>query len=65
MDTEKLDFNKGGGLIPVIAQDELSGKVLMQGYMNRQALEQTLLEKKLTFYSRSKNRLKCQRLTVW
>lgn len=57
MDTNKLDFNKGGGLIPVIAQDALSGRVLMQGYMNRQALDKTLLEKKLTFYSRSKNRL--------
>jgi phosphoribosyl-AMP cyclohydrolase / phosphoribosyl-ATP pyrophosphohydrolase len=57
MDTDKLNFNKSGGLIPVIAQDALSGKVLMQAYMNRQALEQTLSEGRLTLFSRSKNRI--------
>ncbi len=57
MDTDQLNFNKSGGLIPVIAQDALSGKVLMQAYMNRQALEQTLSEGRLTLFSRSKNRI--------
>ena len=52
-----LNFEKSNGLIPAIIQDNRSGKVLMLGYMNQQALEKTLLEKKVTFFSRSKNRL--------
>ncbi len=57
MNLDTLNFTKGNGLIPVIAQDVTTGKVLMQAYMNREALDRTLAEKKLTFYSRSKNRL--------
>lgn len=53
----KPDFNKSDGLIPVIVQDEVSLQVLMLGYMNREAYEKTLSEKKVTFFSRSKNRL--------
>ncbi|MCP2038731.1 bifunctional phosphoribosyl-AMP cyclohydrolase/phosphoribosyl-ATP diphosphatase HisIE [Chryseobacterium sp. HSC-36S06] len=53
----KPDFNKSDGLIPVIVQDELSLQVLMLGYMNQEAYEKTLSEKKVTFFSRSKNRL--------
>jgi phosphoribosyl-AMP cyclohydrolase / phosphoribosyl-ATP pyrophosphohydrolase len=54
---EKLDWNKGEGLLPAIVQDAYSGKVLMLGYMNSDALRQTLDCKRVTFFSRSKNRL--------
>jgi len=52
-----LDFNKSGGLIPVIVQDNQTLEVLMLGYMNQEAWEKTLTEQKVTFFSRSKNRL--------
>lgn len=52
-----IDFEKSGGLIPVIVQDAKTAKVLMLGYLNREALEKTEKEKKVTFYSRSKQRL--------
>lgn len=53
-----INFEKSkDGLLPAIIQDDSSEKVLMLGYMNRQALEQTLQERKVTFFSRSKNRL--------
>jgi len=45
------------GLVPIIIQDYLNLKVLMLGYMNQEALTKTLEEKKVTFFSRSKNRL--------
>lgn len=51
------DFNKTDGLIPVIIQDYYSQKVLMLGYMNEEALRKTTAEGKVTFYSRSKQRL--------
>lgn len=54
---QDLDFSKGEGLIPVIIQDASTRKVLMLGYMNKEALEYTLQEKKVTFFSRSKQRL--------
>ena len=54
---ENLDFEKGDGLIPAIIQDASTQKVLMLGYMNRPALDQTLAQKRVTFFSRSKNRL--------
>lgn len=53
----QLDFQKNDGLIPVIIQDNHTNKVLMLGYMNADALEKTLLEKRVTFFSRSKQRL--------
>ncbi|NLF24600.1 MAG: bifunctional phosphoribosyl-AMP cyclohydrolase/phosphoribosyl-ATP diphosphatase HisIE [Deltaproteobacteria bacterium] len=53
----KLDFEKGGGLLPAIVQDAESGVVLMLGYMNREALEKTEAERRVTFWSRSKGRL--------
>ncbi len=56
-DPNSVDFQKSGGLVPAIIQDHLSNKVLMQGYMNRAALDQTLAEGKVTFFSRSKERL--------
>ncbi|MDR3350067.1 MAG: bifunctional phosphoribosyl-AMP cyclohydrolase/phosphoribosyl-ATP diphosphatase HisIE [Prevotellaceae bacterium] len=52
-----LDFEKTGGLIPAIIQDHLTGKVLMLGFMNEEALAQTKATGLVTFFSRSKNRL--------
>lgn len=51
----KIDFEKGNGLIPAIIQDIDTRKVLMLGYMNKDAYEQTLQTKKVTFFSRSRN----------
>lgn len=51
------DFKKGNGLLPVVIQDEITNKVLMLGYMNHEAFEQTKNSKIVTFYSRSKQRL--------
>lgn len=53
----KIDFTKGAGLIPVIIQDNNTLQVLMLGYMNLEAYKKTKEEKKVTFFSRSKNRL--------
>ena len=50
-----LDFEKMGGLIPAIVQDNNTNKVLMLGFMNEEALEQTLSSGKVTFFSRTKN----------
>lgn len=52
-----LDFQKSGGLIPAIIQDAETNKVLMLGYMNEEALAKTKEIGKVTFFSRSKNRL--------
>lgn len=52
-----VDFDKSAGLVPVIVQSAKSLKVLMLGYMNQAALEQTLASQKVTFFSRSKQRL--------
>jgi phosphoribosyl-AMP cyclohydrolase / phosphoribosyl-ATP pyrophosphohydrolase len=54
---EGLDFSKGDGLIPAIIQDEATSKVLMLGFMNEEALSRTRAEGKVTFFSRTKNRL--------
>ncbi len=52
------DFSKyNDGLVPVIVQDNNTGKVLMLGFMNEKAFTQTQKEGKITFYSRSKQRL--------
>lgn len=54
----KPDFTKSpDGLIPVIIQDNITNVVLMLGYMNQEAFEKTQQEKRITFFSRSKNRL--------
>lgn len=53
----ELDFTKENGLIPVIIQDEMTLQVLMLGYMNEEALKVTQETGKVTFYSRSKQRL--------
>jgi phosphoribosyl-ATP pyrophosphohydrolase/phosphoribosyl-AMP cyclohydrolase len=52
-----IDFSKSGGLVPAVIQDTLSLQVLMVGYMNEEALKKTREEGKVTFFSRSKNRL--------
>ena len=53
----KIDFKKGNGLVPAIIQDAVTNKVLMLGFMNEEALQKTETEKRVTFFSRSKNRL--------
>ncbi|RZK54378.1 MAG: bifunctional phosphoribosyl-AMP cyclohydrolase/phosphoribosyl-ATP diphosphatase, partial [Pedobacter sp.] len=57
----QIDFGKtppsGGWGVPVVIQDEQTLEVLMLGYMNTEAFEKTQKEGKVTFYSRSKNRL--------
>ncbi len=52
-----IDFNKNGGLIPVIIQDATTSKVLMLAYMNEEALKVTKETKKMTFFSRSRQEL--------
>ncbi|QBF84490.1 bifunctional phosphoribosyl-AMP cyclohydrolase/phosphoribosyl-ATP diphosphatase HisIE [Shewanella maritima] len=52
-----IDWDKQQGLIPAVVQNHLTGKVLMLGYMDKQALDKTLTTGLVTFYSRSKQRL--------
>lgn len=53
----QLDWQKVDNLMPVIIQHAISGDVLMLGYMNQEALQQTIASKQVTFYSRTKQRL--------
>lgn len=53
----KLDFEKMGGLVPAIIQDNNTNKVLMLGFMNEEAYEKTKTTGKVTFFSRTKNRI--------
>lgn len=53
----KIDFDKMGGLVPAIIQDNETQKVLMLGFMNEEAYQKTLDSGKVTFYSRTKQRL--------
>lgn len=55
--SKKMDFKKGDGLVPVVIQDNQTLEVLMLGYMNEEAWTKTQTEGRVTFYSRSKNRL--------
>jgi len=57
IDIHKLNYEKSQGLIPCIVQDANTHRVLMLGYMNREALNKTLAENRLTFFSRTKQRL--------
>ena len=52
-----IDFLKSDGLVPVVIQDEQTLEVLMLGYMNEEAFNKTQSEGKVTFFSRTKNRL--------
>ncbi|MEC8311187.1 MAG: phosphoribosyl-AMP cyclohydrolase, partial [Pseudomonadota bacterium] len=51
------DWDKGGGLLPAIIQDVATGQILMLGFMNRESAEVTAESGRVTFYSRSKQRL--------
>lgn len=53
----KIDFSKDNGLVPAIIQDATTKNVLMLGYMNQEAFDKTMETQKVTFFSRSKNRL--------
>lgn len=53
----QIDFDKMGGLVPAIIQDANTQKVLMLGYMNQEAFDMTMENGKVTFFSRTKNRL--------
>ena len=57
IDLDKIDWDKGDGLVPAIVQNTDNGQILMLAYMDRAALAQTISSKKVTFFSRSKNRL--------
>ncbi len=52
-----VDFQKGGGLVPAIVQDAMTGRVLMLGYMNEEALQKTQTSGLVTFFSRSRDEL--------
>lgn len=52
-----LDFDKMNGLIPAIIQDAVTSKVLMLGFMNKEAYDRTLETKKVTFFSRTRQKL--------
>ncbi|HYM78620.1 MAG TPA: phosphoribosyl-AMP cyclohydrolase [Candidatus Dormibacteraeota bacterium] len=53
----ELDFDKLGGLIPAVVQNDSDGEVLMVGFMNCQALDQTFATGYVTFYSRTRQKL--------
>lgn len=53
---DSINWEKVQGLIPAIIQDEKTNQVLMLGYMNRETLQKTLETKRVTFFSRTKNR---------
>ena len=54
---DKIDWDKGDGLVPAIVQNSDNGQILMLAYMDHAAFSQTIRSKKVTFFSRSKNRL--------
>lgn len=56
-DAVNLAWDAGNGLLPAIVQDPFDGRVLMQAYMNREALEHTFATGRVTFWSRSRNAL--------
>ena len=55
--SELLDFQKHDGLIPAVVQDAKTHRVLMLGYMNREAFDKTLASGHVTFFSRSRGKL--------
>jgi phosphoribosyl-ATP pyrophosphohydrolase/phosphoribosyl-AMP cyclohydrolase len=57
MNNLNIDFDKVDGLVPAIIQDEVTGAVLMLGYMNQESLDPTISSQKVTFFSRTKQRL--------
>lgn len=57
IESKKINFSKLNGLVPCVVQDAHTKIVLMLGFMNEEAFQKTILEKKVTFFSRSKQRL--------
>lgn len=57
IEIEKIDFKKLDGLVPAIIVDSITKQVLMLGFMNREALEETIKKQKVVFFSRTKKRL--------
>ena len=57
MNNLNIDFDKVDGLVPAIIQDEVTGAVLMLGFMNQESLDLTISIQKVTFYSRTKQQL--------
>ena len=57
IDTSNVNFKKLNGLVPCVVQDNVTLQVLMLGFMNEEALQKTIQEKRVTFFSRSKQRL--------
>ncbi len=57
MPDTNINFSKSDGLVPCIVQDATTNRVLMLGFMNQEAYEKTIREKKVTFFSRTKQRL--------
>src|SRR5260370_36700250 len=53
----EMDFEKNGGVVPVVTQDYKSGRILMVAYMNREAFEETVASGHACYFSRSRNRL--------
>ena len=53
---ERLDFDKGGGLLPAVVQDSDTGEILMLAYMNEEAYRRTLESGRAWFYSRSRDK---------
>lgn len=53
----EIDFDKLNGLVPAVVQESTTGEVLMLGFMNREALKETLRSRDVTFYSRSRQKL--------
>ena len=54
---EKVNFGKGNGFVPVVVQDASNNRVLMQAYMNEEALRLTLASGRMHFWSRTKGRI--------
>lgn len=57
INVDKVEFEKMNGLVPAIVCDYITNQVLMQGFMNKEALDKTLEIEKVTFFSRSRNEL--------
>ncbi len=57
LNSNKIDFEKGSGLIPAIIQDVKNNRVLMMGYMNKLSLKKTIEDGYVYFWSRSRNEL--------
>src|SRR6266849_1749237 len=55
--SEQIDFERNGGVVPVIAQEHSSGRVLMLAYMNREAFDETVKTGRACYFSRTRNKL--------